>query len=616
MIPPRPPALFTAAALLGLAWISAAAHAVSVRGIRSRVEQPLALRNGIMLLPLTAERAGDHWPSATELTLLSGPRSRVTLKGEIAWIEFQSTLAPLRRRWTDDPRNLRIRAIQPDDDSSSADPVAGTGPYLLIQLPAQASGELLLGKQRLKPVWRDLPGSNPLAGGDHGDEQAALTISESPDRPDPESPFEYWRWTLLADRLGLSPPAPRGSPVEQLAAEHFAQLWRVGLTRLYGQSERLARECRDLMVHTCIDANPALQSRLGGLAMPREGLLRRQPVAAWLADVNQINSLLGRLLDFSRSDSDMLADAAAWFDAQEPVYVWPEAEHGPTVRMAAITPLSDPVPITLRWEASDAEAISTHIEPGVLTHLEVARMPLPTGRIGMPAPPEPQQQVLIVECRGRTHRLTFGPRVIIAKPPAVFFPQLAAPLTLAEVQARGQRPAPAEYTTSVQLRRLGGRWEVFAECHRPEAPVKDAATDVPSASTAPPLNTYDNLRGIEALTLLIGDDAGNGPAVWLTVPERGWLNLVRGSNDGSMQVHRQSRADRWYCRIVLPDHWMPVRGEGPALIGIIRSHGDSNSVETGPGTSVPWRIAPPRAAIDTTHWDDMPSADAFGSAAH
>src|SRR5205085_7199869 len=98
-----------------------------------------------------------------------------------------------------------------------------------------------------------------------------MTMMGSPDRPDPDSPFEYWRWCLLADRLGMHAPEPRGTDIETLAAEHYALLWQVGMEQLASRSHRLAERCRDLLVQTCLDEN--------------------RPFAAWITDPQQIGAL-------------------------------------------------------------------------------------------------------------------------------------------------------------------------------------------------------------------------------------------------------------------------------------------------------------------------------------
>ena len=106
------------------------------------------------------------------------------------------------------------------------------------------------------------------------------------------------------------------------------------------------------------------------------------------------------------------------------------------------------------------------------------------------------------------------------------------------------------------------------------------------------------MRGHEAITLLLG---GAPASVVLAVPETGDYRLFRGSDDGTLEVHRQSYADRWYCRIVVPDRWLGTDA-GELLIGAIRTHDDSDLMETGPFASLPWRPDPGRAVFDLGAW--------------
>ncbi len=44
------------------------------------------------------------------------------------------------------------------------------------------------------------------------------------------------------------------------------------------------------------------------------------------------------------------------------------------------------------------------------------------------------------------------------------------------------------------------------------------------------------------------------------------------------------------------------------LIGLVRTHGDGDAVETVRNATVPWRpLDPGRAAIDLTAWDALPA---------
>src|SRR5690349_2601049 len=84
-----------------------------VKNVRSRVEQPLAIRGGVLMLSLMADKPGDHWPDTLELTLADQSR----LMAQVIWID--AAPPPMERQWTDDPRGLKIRAVRPTDDSAA-----------------------------------------------------------------------------------------------------------------------------------------------------------------------------------------------------------------------------------------------------------------------------------------------------------------------------------------------------------------------------------------------------------------------------------------------------------------------------------------------------------------
>src|SRR5262245_11732706 len=84
-------------ALLAIVALANAAFGETAKNVRSRTDRPLAIRGGVLMLPLTADRAGDHWPATLSISLAD----RQKIDGQVAWI----TAAPLNdtktRRWTD-----------------------------------------------------------------------------------------------------------------------------------------------------------------------------------------------------------------------------------------------------------------------------------------------------------------------------------------------------------------------------------------------------------------------------------------------------------------------------------------------------------------------------------
>jgi len=532
------------------------------------------------MLPLGAQRHGENWPATIPLIFPDG----AAIEGIVVWIHARERNPARARRWTDDPSGLAVRPIAPGDDSAAGEGAA----YLLARLPADGEGPIEVGKPgsgRLRPVWCDLQ-EPPVREDRPESEPLPMPRGDSPDRPDPRSPFEYWRWVLLAERLGLRPPSPQAyGPVGSLVAEHHAGLWRIGLGRLARPSPGVAATCRDLLTRICTDRDSA-----GGR------------FAGWVAEPEELGRLLSILLDRSRIEASLVNEALAWADLRRPLLVWQEGAHDGQVRLVIVNRGFEALVAKLAWEGTADIPIAAELPPGLLTRVQLDRPPLPGPDLtGLVQEEEPPRQVLLIEAPGQSVRVVFGRRVVTARPPGVFFAPLLPPLTLAEIESGRQHLIEPARATSMHVRRLWDRWEVFFECRREQENQGTAAGDDPLRSFAGPLE----VRGVEAVTLLIGPE--DDPTVALTVPESGWHRLFIGGNDGTLQVHRRSFSDRWYCRIVLPEAWLPVLMESTALrLGGIRTHGDGDAMETSPATSAPWRQAPGRAAVILGAWDDLP----------
>ena len=563
-------ALGGGAVLLSVLSDPSTASAQAVRGVQAVVTEPIAPRGGVLMVPLGARQPGRDWPATIQLSLADGRR----IDGVVAWVHAAPPANP--PRWTDDPRRLAVRGIEPGDDTSRA----GSGAvFLLARMPKDGRGALRLNGQLLWPVWRDLS----VGWRELPPEAAPLEIVAAPDRPDPESPFEYWRWMLLADRLSQPPPLLFGfDEVERLVAEHYADLWRIGLGRLASRNREVADQCRDLLTRTSRDG--------------------RQRFAAWVADPTQGGELLGALLSFNRPDQDVLADAIAWAMSRDEILVWAETGYGDQVRVALTNPASSPIIAKFTWLGGDNIPIAVRLEPETLTRINIDRPPLPgPSAIGLPRPEELPTQTLRIEAVGREHLLTFGRRTTTARPPAVYVSALGGPPSLGQLQTGRPHLLPPTRATFAHLRKHRGRWEVFFECRRPETDADEPARRLGT------LTAYQDARGVEAVTLLIGpEDGDGGPSVVLVVPEKGRRRLLAGPREPGLQVYRRSYSDRWYCRIVLPESWLSRGEDEPTFLGFARTHGDGPAFESGPGTTAPWRLEPARIAVNLGHWDDRP----------
>ena len=306
------------------------AHGGPVKGVRSEVLDPIAVRGGVLMVPLGAERAGDGWPRTLELAVGGRP-----IAGVVAWVHRADPVGI--RGWTHDPRGLAVRGIDPGDDTA----VLGSGaPYLLARLPRDGAGPMQLGRQTLHPRWRDPPATT-------WPPPRALDLTSGPDRPDPESPFEYWRWVLLAERLGREAPPTGayggfGSPM----AEHYAGLWRLGLARLSRVQPDLAVRCRDVLTETCLDGE--------------------QPFAVWIVDPLVVGRLLAVLIDFGRGDDELVEAAGEWIELQDLLMVRVASSDPGRPVVAVANPFRESVFVRFTWLGSMAPLVQTSVFTVVL----------------------------------------------------------------------------------------------------------------------------------------------------------------------------------------------------------------------------------------------------------
>lgn len=555
------------------------AYADNVRGIFSRNVNPMAIRESVLLLPLGASTPGDHWPSTLTLTL----SDKTPIQGQVIWIQADESFTS--REWTDNPRRLLIREVFSSDNSTGLDVSSPEGPYLVARLPHDGGGPINLGQQVLSPQWMD----TPLGMKWRDETLPTLPGRGAADLPDLDSPLEYWRWMILARKLIVNAPEGDFSPPEQLVAEHYAALWLVGMDRLRDADPGLANSCENLLTRICMD--------------------RQRPIAAWIAEPRMLGSLLSVLLDPNKTPELMIEEVALWANQHDPLIIWTEGEFPDYVRLGMINTSYQQTIARFTWIHTNDIPSAVPIEPGRLMHVRVERATTFDPDDGSPdqsrnQTANDQTQILMIEANNRQYQMPFNPPVIRAMPPGVQFPPFSMPLILGDLQARRQASVPEHHATLAHLRRREGHWEMFFECRRPNPQVLGKSVLIENLNT---LSSYEEVRGIEAITLLIGPEAvEGGPRIALTIPEQGVYRLFAGGEQGMLQVHRRSYDDRWYCRIVIPDQWL-LPDEGPyVLLAGLRSHYDLDQVESSPRAGLPWLISPGRLAIDLGVWTDRP----------
>lgn len=615
------------------------AGAVPVAGIGPAAVRPVILRGGVLVLPLNATQPGDRWPSTVSLRFEDGE----SVDAAVAWVH--AAPAPTARRWTDDPSELAVRAIASTDDT--ANPPDGGAPYAVVALSMGRGGDFTVIDPRgaapapasappptpVRPIWIETAMIASLAA---RPDAPVLERSESTALPDPSSPFDFWRWTLLAQRREMQAPPP-GEGLAGLVARHGAEMWTIGLARLAAQSPGVAAACREALTQTSVDGDRTL--------------------ASWVTEAVETGALLSLLLDFNRRDRAVMDAALGWTDSRSPLVLWIEQEQGGLVTIAAANGSPSPVEAVASWTSwttaenglAPLQGVQPAIAPlrrmvraGELARLHVARPShLPGPALARPDARE-SPLALTIEAGGHRRDVTVGPAVAGAEPPGLPLDVFRPPLRLGEARSGVQRAVNASRATGGLLRRTRGRWELFIECARP--------------SRVEPLDIGDdkgNVDGVAEGVLPIGREAvvvaigpRDAPTVVLVVGEEGEPRVVEGeaarearvglrtaerlrraasSTAGGasapvdtagelagpaaplrddLEIVRRSLPTLWRCRIVLPDAWLPS-GEGETLLlGVARTHGGDGAIETAGLPQVPWDLWPSPVAVDLGRWDE------------
>ncbi|MCA9296390.1 MAG: hypothetical protein KC983_07725, partial [Phycisphaerales bacterium] len=573
--------------IAGCAWLAALCFVIApahgapepapvrpAASVRAAVLRPFAPRGTALAIPAVIH-AGARIPDQLQLVLDDGRR----LEARLAAISTRP--AALTRQWSEDARQLKLTALRPGDI-----PPANSRLLILAPLPADATGSIRFGDQVLTPIWLDVPAptTTPAAG-------TPMPMTARDDRPDAASPFEYWRWVLLADRLGERPPeANYPDPVARLWARHEAGLWSAGLARLAGPHPGIANACRDLLTQTCSDGD--------------------HDFAAWIADPALISELLELLLDQTRDIGRISRDALAWSDGIDPIFLWPEDDGAAYVRLAIVNPGPEPTTAQMQWDRErDQAPLAYEVAARSLGSVRIRRPDLPErGPVDTQADPATEPETLFVTINGREHRVTFAPRRIELHPPGLYVMPFRPPLTLGEVRSRRQRDVPASHQTGAHLRRAMRRWEIFIECERPLAARPTGERSLER------LREPMDIEQLETVTVeLIApsfDDADSMNRTVLTVPETGWHRIFTGAQDGTLRIHRSAAGTelpRWSCRIVLPEAWLSPAPAFPTQIRIWRSHADHGGIESTSLPTAPWRSATSSLSVDLTQWPDLPA---------
>ena len=475
--------------------------------------QPVAVRGGVMLLPVARRDAATAWPETIQLTLGDGR----SLRGTTAVVRPRPR-APATH-WT---TPLVSMGADPAVLATAAEDVV-----LLVPLPQDGDDHMQLGAQRIDPDWLDpLPAARMP--------ELVAPAEGEPHLPDLDSPSEHFRWHLLAARIGEPVPEPRGTAHDALYARHLASLWSGALERLRQADPDAAREIlADLTGRACVPDGDC--------------------IAAWATDLRELNSLLEGLLDPASDGIEIVESARRWRESRAPAIAWVEGEDEDGVMLRIANPRPVTLDVDLRWPDRKEPSLRVTLEPETVHAVRLQRdtveapeLPEDVVRaleeqdLGHLAPPQvdPGREavrraversaraipVVMIEAGEWSMAVPIGSGRVAARPPALALGAFLPRASLAEVRAGSVRTAPQESMTTAQLRRRPHGWELLIDCARDGDP---SPSDV--------------------VTVVV--DAG-----WrheLRVSEAGAV----GDADGAV-VRVASGPSRWRARVILPREWI------------------------------------------------------------
>jgi hypothetical protein len=277
--------------------------------------------------------------------------------------------------------------------------------------------------------------------------------------------------------------------------------------------------------------------------------------------------------------------ALRWIDDQHPHIHWLDQVYGTQVILSIANPTLKPAVAMMRWEIVNDIPIAIEVPPLQTVRSEVNRIPpIDTSLFG-PSTTESQVQWISVTLGGHSTTIPIVPAETIARPPSVLLQTLHPLWTLQSIRSGQPNRVHPTLKTTVELRKLLGAWELYIQC-KGDSPPKP----LPSEISLP-----TDVRGIESITIMHPETNAmvcitpNGEVGGVSVPD-------------TVEVYTSINETGWITRMVLPTTWVK---DDHVSFSVIRTHGDSMQVETGPLPCVPWSIVPKPIHIDLSAWDTV-----------
>lgn len=520
--------------------------------IRVLVDRPPAVEGAPFLVPVRV--SGDE-PSAVPLRIEVEGGTPIEWTGRLLWPTRPASSAADLARWACASNELRLAADRP---------AGATDAYLAVELPVELPPELrsapviALAGATISPAWLAAAPVDLLER--LKPRVSAVVPQHAPDpllsRPDPDAPFERFRFALGSALRGWDEPAALdpASP-DGLAARATTALWLAAIARVEQASTATAAELVEALVATCSDDTaPA-------------------PIAAWIADPAELATVLSLAIGLERDGAALAEAVASWLRVRSPLLVWIEDETVDAVSLAFANPTDTEEVVRLYWLDSawldEHEApIAALVPPVSVARVKLARPTRAPDDDGKRAQSDADNRdVLRIEHRGQARAVTMSARTLPAEAAGPVIAGFQRPLSLVAAATGASLAAPEGLVTIASLRpRLEG-WELFAEVRCPDGPTAADSLVVVGVGGA-----RVTVRGDGSV------DDPDGVLVGTTVEVK-------------------SYPDRYRMGFQVPARWIS-RVDGKALVELgLRRTGTQGSADA-PFASAPWRRLPRTVAFD------------------
>ena len=489
-------------------------------------------------------------PDDVELRLDDG----TSVTGLVAWLGVDPQMDDRLTlpSWTGGSRPLKV--ISAPETASLRSDLRGV---LLLTPGEDYAGSFRLGDQLIAPRW--LPAAPKPQG-------AMLPARTGPAWPPLDEPAVWWRWALIADSMDAVPPEPLGGARSTLIARNISSLWRAGLDRIARESPGTADELRDLLVARCLTS-------------------RRVSIASWITDTDELNSILGLLLDTDRSAELTVRSLLFYLDARFPILAWPVSSPGNRIQIALANPTDAEQVLRIQWVVDDPVPVAAIVPPGRLVEVAVDR---PLSRGSSRRVPSTSENTLILTTAGSLEsRLNLPAERFDVRPPGLQFGPFVSPMNLSQAWSGIVNPQALGWTTSALLRKRRGQWELFIEC----------------------LTGRDLIRDEDRLEVHLGPPSA--PVRVISIAPNGQLAFSPGAGAlRGAEVSISHFSDRWRAVLRLD----PSLVESAAAPGVpetlligMRRWLKGHVIGVSDGTVPVWDPLTPVLLVDLSEWGDIPT---------